>query len=117
MPANALERIEVITNPSARYSSNSDGGIINIVTNSKIKKNQFLSFGARASSSPNVSPWASYVWANEKLSLNVFVNGSYSKWENYYNGYSTSYDINHEITNHTEYNGKSFSNNCSLKGT
>ena len=111
MPANALERIEVITNPSARYSSNSDGGIINIVTNSKIKKNQFLSFGARASSSPNVSPWASYVWANEKLSLNVFVNGSYSKWENYYNGYSTSYDINHEITNHTEYNGKSFSNN------
>ena len=111
MPANALERIEVITNPSARYSSNSDGGIINIVTNSKIKKNQFLSFGARASSSPNVSPWASYVWANEKLSLNVFVNGSYSKWENYNNGYSTSYDINHNITNHTEYNGESFSNN------
>ena len=111
MPANALERIEVITNPSARYSSNSDGGIINIVTNSKIKKNQFISFGARASSSPNVSPWASYVWANEKLSLNVFVNGSYSKWENYNNGYSTSYDINHNITNHTTYNGKSFSNN------
>ena len=111
MPANALERIEVITNPSARYSSNSDGGIINIVTNSKIKKNQFLSFGARASSSPNVSPWASYVWANEKLSLNVFVNGSYSKWENYNNGYSTSYDMNHNITNHTKYNGESFSNN------
>lgn len=111
MPANALERIEVITNPSARYSSNSDGGIINIVTNSKIKKNQFISFGARASSSPNVSPWASYVWANEKLSLNVFVNGSYSKWENYNNGYSTSYDINHNITNHTTYNGESFSNN------
>ena len=111
MPANALERIEVITNPSARYSSNSDGGIINIVTNSKIKKNQFLSFGARASSSPNVSPWVSYVWANEKLSLNVFVNGSYSKWKNYNNGYSTSYDMNHEITNHTTYNGESFSNN------
>ncbi len=111
MPANALERIEVITNPSARYSSNSDGGIINIVTNSKIKKNQFLSFGARASSSPNASPWASYVWANEKLSLNVFVNGSYSKWENYNNGFSTSYDMNHNITNHTTYNGESFSNN------
>ena len=42
MPANALERIEVITNPSARYASKSDGGIINIVTNAKIKKNQFL---------------------------------------------------------------------------
>lgn len=111
MPANALERIEVITNPSARYSSNSDGGIINIVTNSKIKKNQFLSFGARASSAPNVSPWASYVWANEKVSLNLFLSGSYSRWKNYNNGYSTSYDNNFDITNHTTYDGESFSNN------
>lgn len=110
MPANALERIEVITNPSARYSSNSDGGIINIVTNSNIKKNQFISFGARASSSPNVSPWASYVWANEKMSLNVFVNGSYSKWENYNNGEST-YFRDGIATSHTTYNEESFSNN------
>ncbi len=116
MPANALERIEVITNPSARYSSNSDGGIINIVTNSKIKKNQFLSFGLRVSSSPNVSPWASYVWANEKMSLNLFVNGSYSQWKNITNGYSTSFTDNADhtgldTTNHTSYNGDSFSNN------
>ena len=111
MPANALERIEVITNPSARYSSNSDGGIINIVTNSKIKKNQFLSFGVRASSSPNASPWVSYVWANEKLSLNLFLNGSYSQWRNYQSGYSTSFDNNLDITNHTAYEGESFSNN------
>ena len=106
MPANALEKIEVITNPSARYSSNSDGGIINIVTNSKIKKNQFLSFGLRASSSPNASPWASYVWANEKMSLNLFVNGSYSQWKNITNGYSTSFADNADhtgldTTNHT----------------
>ncbi len=111
MPANALERIEVITNPSARYSSNSDGGIINIVTNSKIKKNQFLSFGVRASSSPNASPWVSYVWANEKLSLNLFLNGSYSQWRNYQSGYSTSFDNNLDTTNHTAYEGESFSNN------
>ena len=116
MPANALERIEVITNPSARYSSNSDGGIINIVTNSKIKKNQFLSFGLRASSAPNASPWASYVWANEKMSLNLFVNGSYSRWKNITNGYSTSFADNADhtgldTTNHTTYNGESFSNN------
>ena len=116
MPANALEKIEVITNPSARYSSNSDGGIINIVTNSKIKKNQFLSFGVRASSSPNASPWASYVWANEKMSLNLFVNGSYSQWKNITNGYSTSFADNADhtgldTTNHTSYNGDSFSNN------
>lgn len=116
MPANALERIEVITNPSARYSSNSDGGIINIVTNAKIKKNQFISFGLRASSSPNASPWVSYVWANEKMSLNLFVNGSYSQWKNVMNGYSTSFTDNADhtgldTTNHTSYNGDSYSNN------
>ncbi len=116
MPANALERIEVITNPSARYSSNSDGGIINIVTNAKIKKNQFISFGMRASSSPYISPWASYVWANEKMSLNLFLNGTYSQWKNYNKGYSTSFTdhadhIGLDITNHTSYEGESFSNN------
>ncbi len=111
MPANALERIEVITNPSARYSSNSDGGIINIVTNAKIKKNQFLSFGLRASSAPNASPWVSYVWANEKMSLNFFLNANYSQWKNYNNGYSTSFDNNLDTTNYTSYEGESFSNN------
>ena len=111
MPANALERIEVITNPSARYSSNSDGGIINIVTNSKIKKNQFLSFGARVSSAPNASPWVSYVWANEKMSLNLFLNGNYSQWRNYNNGYSTSFNNDFDTTNYTRYDGESFSNN------
>ena len=111
MPANALERIEVITNPSARYSSNSDGGIINIVTNAKIKKNQFISFGLRASSAPNASPWVSYVWANEKMSLNFFLNANYSQWKNYNNGYSTSFDNNLDTTNYTSYEGESFSNN------
>ena len=111
MPANALERIEVITNPSARYASNSDGGIINIVTNAKIKKNQFLSFGVRASSSPNASPWVSYVWANDKMSLNLFANGTYSQWKNIQNGYSTSFDHKLDTTNYTTYEGESFSNN------
>ena len=57
LPANAIDRIEVITNPSARYATTADG-IINIVMNSKIKRNEFLCFGANASSQPYVMPWA-----------------------------------------------------------
>ena len=78
LPANALERIEVITNPSARYSAKGTGGIINIITTSKIKKNSFVSFGLYGSSQPDVSPWLSYVWSNEKLSINFYLSTHYS---------------------------------------
>ena len=80
LPANSLDRVEVITNPSARYGSKADG-IINIVTNAKIQKNEFFSFGVNASTNPYVGPWASYVWSNEKLTVNAYVNGGYSVWK------------------------------------
>ena len=71
LPANAIDRIEVITNPSAKYATQADG-IINIVMNSKIKRNEFLCFGANASSQPFIMPWASYVWKNDKWTVNAF---------------------------------------------
>jgi hypothetical protein len=80
LPANSLDRVEVITNPSARYGSKADG-IINIVTNAKIQKNEFFSFGVNASTQPYVGPWASYVWSNEKLTINAYINGGYSRWK------------------------------------
>lgn len=84
LPANSLDRVEVITNPSARYGSKADG-IINIVTNAKIQKNEFFSFGVNASTSPYVGPWMSYVWSNEKLTFNAYINGGYSNWKGYNN--------------------------------
>ena len=84
LPANSLDRVEVITNPSARYGSKADG-IINIVTNAKIQKNEFFSFGVNASTSPYVGPWMSYVWSNDKLTFNAYINGGYSNWKGYNN--------------------------------
>lgn len=78
MPAGTIEKIEVITNPSARYSAKGGGGIINIVTTSKIKKNSFLSFGARGSSTPSISPFLSYVYANEKFTISTYLHYSYN---------------------------------------
>ena len=71
LPANAIDRIEIITNPSARYATTADG-IINIVMNSKIKRNEFLCFGTNASSQPFVMPWASYVWKKDKWTVNAY---------------------------------------------
>ena len=84
LPANTIDHVEVITNPSARYGSKADG-IINIVTNAKIQKNEFFSFGVNASTQPYIGPWASYVWSNDKLTVNAYINGGYSNWKGYNN--------------------------------
>lgn len=81
LPANALARIETITNPSAKYATDAEA-VINIVTEAHIKSNQFVSFGVNGSNQPFVSPWVSYMWAKEKLSFNLFASGRYSNRQN-----------------------------------
>ncbi|MBR7168744.1 MAG: TonB-dependent receptor, partial [Bacteroidales bacterium] len=106
LPANALERIEVITNPSARYGSKTDGGVINIVTSAHVKHNSFTSFGLRASQQPSLSPWVSYMWANEKLSFNVYAGAWYSKRNNESEGYSIFLDQNKDTASYQDYTSK-----------
>jgi len=89
LPANSLERIEVINNPSARYAASGTGGIINIVTKSNIQKNSFLSFGINGSTRPMTSPWLSYMFSNEKFSINVYLYGYY----NFSKGRTTGYNV------------------------
>ena len=90
LPANAIERIEVITNPSARYSTS--GGVINIVTNQNVKRNELLCLGLRSRTSPSLSPWVSYVWANEKVDFNLYVGADWSKHRSYGSGETTLID-------------------------
>ena len=81
LPANAIARIETITNPSAKYATSAEA-VINIVTSAHIKSNQFISFGVNGSSQPFVSPWVSYMWKKDKWSVNVFASGRYSNRKN-----------------------------------
>ena len=81
LPANAIARIETITKPSAKYATDAEA-VINIVTSAHIKSNQFVSFGVNGSSQPFVSPWISYMWKKEKLSINLFASGRFSDRHN-----------------------------------
>ena len=81
LPAGAIERIEVITNPSARYGNG--GPVVNLVMRRKVERNEFLSLGASGNLRPQVSPWASYVYANKRFSINLYAEYDYSHtWTN-----------------------------------
>ena len=103
MPANAIERIEVITNPSARYSTS--GGVINIVTNQKITRNELLCVGVRGTTTPTVSPWISYVWANEKVDFNFYLTGNYGNHNGEGDGTSIL-ALNGDTSRYQEYTNK-----------
>jgi outer membrane receptor protein involved in Fe transport len=109
LPANAIERIEVITNPSARYSTS--GGVINIVTNQKITRNELLCVGVRSRTTPSISPWISYVWANEKVDFNFYLNGDYSRWKTEAEGTSTLRDANGDTSRYQAYSADGKNNN------
>ena len=101
LPANAIERIEVITNPSARYSTS--GGVINIVTNQTVKRNELLCLGVRATTTPAVAPWVSYVWANEKVDFNIYLSGNYGNHNMASDGTSTLFDANGDTSRFQSY--------------
>ena len=59
MSAASIERIEVMTNPSARFTTTTDTGVINIITNSQGRSERHLSVGFHSNTQPILSPWVS----------------------------------------------------------
>jgi len=85
MPSSALDQIEIMTNPSAKYDAAGNSGIINI----KTKKNKMKGLNGSVSSSVLQSY---YTKTNQSLNLNyrtgkinLFGNYSYSLWRGHTN--------------------------------
>ena len=77
IPADDIERVELITNPSAKFDASSAGGIINIV----MKKNKRVGFNGIASvgaGSPSVLTGNINLNLREKK-FNFFASGNYNK--------------------------------------
>lgn len=87
IPANSIERIEVITNPSARYDPDGTSGIINIV----LKKNRVKGVSGLVSTT---AATGNKYEANAAVSyrsnkINTYMNYSLDYYEGYRNYYST----------------------------
>lgn len=106
LPANSVDRVEVITNPSARYSSG--GAVINIVTNQKVKRNELLCVGLNGSTTPSLAPWLSYVWANDKVDFNVYLSGYLGNHDMASDGTTTLFDANGDTSRFMKYDNKNY---------
>ncbi len=86
LPANSIERIEVVTNPSAKYDPDGTSGIINIIMKkNKIKGgNGIVSATAATGNLYNFSLGLSY--RNNRV--NVYTNYSMNYYEGYRNNFS-----------------------------
>ena len=86
--AASIERIEVMTNPSARYTTEADTGVINIVTDGSGHSERHLSVGIQANTHPELSPWISYIWSNKKFAFDINLKGTYSSTTKHTDRYS-----------------------------
>ncbi len=112
VPAHMIKRVEVITNPSARYEAEGTAGVINIV----LRKNREKGFNGSVSAETGL-PSEHGVSTNlnfRRSNVNFFLNGGVeyeqdpgSGWERYrYNSPDTSYRYNQEHdSEQTEYEG------------
>jgi hypothetical protein len=83
LPASAIDQIELMTNPSAKYDAAGNSGIINI----KTKKNKTKGFNGSVNLThtqgiyPKPSGSLNLNYRNGKA--NFFLNGGYSRWEGF----------------------------------
>ncbi len=91
IPANTIERIEVVTNPSARYEPDGTSGIINIV----LKKERKLGFNASLSLGVGMANKKKDVYFG-RYSANLNLNFRYSKFNFFLNYSFRSYLSNTE---------------------
>ncbi|MCX6321296.1 MAG: outer membrane beta-barrel family protein [Bacteroidia bacterium] len=96
MPANTIDKIEVITNPSAKYKPDGTSGIINII----LKKNKDLGFNGSVIANVG-NAWRS----NASLTTN-YNSGRF----NIFGSYSIRQDERHRLTNDFRQRKDSISN-------
>lgn len=92
MSAEALARIEVIKNPSAKYMVEEGKHILNIVTSARLRTSELWLVGLSGNTRPYLSPWVSYVRNSDRMKFNIHLAGSHSHGESSSYGAATLTD-------------------------
>ncbi|MCR5821767.1 MAG: outer membrane beta-barrel protein [Bacteroidales bacterium] len=82
MPAEALTRVQVIKNPSAKYMVAEGHHILNIVTSARLRTSELWVLGLSGNTRPYYSPWFSYVRNTDRLKFSFHLAGSRSHFIN-----------------------------------
>jgi iron complex outermembrane receptor protein len=85
LPSSAIEQLEIMSNPSAKYDAAGNSGIINI----KTKKNKAMGFNGSTTLTYTqgvyAKPGGSLNMNFRENKINVFFNGGYTYWQGFQN--------------------------------
>ncbi|MEZ4937726.1 MAG: outer membrane beta-barrel family protein [Crocinitomicaceae bacterium] len=86
IPASFVDKIDIITNPSARYSASGSGGVIEVYTLNYHMEGAVTSIGLNGGintkAQPSLGGNINTNFKRKKFSLNFSINGSYGKYLN-----------------------------------
>jgi iron complex outermembrane recepter protein len=89
LPANAIEKVELITAPSAKYDPEGKGGLINILTKKGATDGMFTQINLRGGF-PSIQPYDTQVSA-QRYGIDATINNKTDKWNI---SFGTSYQRN-----------------------
>lgn len=92
LPASRIEKIEVITNPSARYTATNTNSIVNIVIKKKLNNNSLFAIGTVINTAGVYGIWGTTYITRKKFDINIYAIGAVSSRKlNFYDkSFSTS---------------------------
>ena len=91
IPASSIEKIEIITNPSAKYDPDGTAGILNIITKKNALRGLSGIVNATGASSPEAAVDLNLNYRSKKASFTLGANYSNRQMKGYRNSYRETY--------------------------